>query len=218
MQSRGEYTVIEATDGAGKTTAADIVAERLRNIHGREVIRLDEPDSAYNADGEILVPIASEIRRIVKDGSLERSPITNVLLFTAQRRENWLQAIKPSIESGVDVVSARNYFSTIVYQGSEGVSEFAIRLLTRYATDKRYMKPDNLFFLDIKDEDERLRRINNRGPLDKPDTFESKNHEFQTSVANGYRELAKKRGAKPIFTDTLAPEEVAEIILDEMLN
>ncbi len=62
---RGRQILIEGTDGTGKTTVANLVADRLRE-QGREVIRVDEPDSAKNEEGDILVPIATEVRDILK--------------------------------------------------------------------------------------------------------------------------------------------------------
>jgi len=211
MENRGKYIVIEGGDGTGKSTVANLVAEKLRN-DGRDVIRVDEPDSAKNDLNEPLVPIASELRRIIKDGSLGRTALTNILLFTAQRRENWLQATKPALDSGIDVVSARNYWSTEVYQGyGEGYNRHIIRGLTRFAVGKEYMRPDYTFILDLDDEVERQKRIASRGNLETPDTFESRDDDFQNKLLTGYRKLARKNGVRPIMS-TKPPTAIADEI------
>lgn len=193
MSERGNYIVIEGSDGTGKSTVANLVAEQLRE-DGREVIRVDEPDSAFDKAGEVLVPIASELRRIIKDGSLGRTALTNVLLFTAARRENWLQVSQPALEQGIDVVSARNYWSTLVYQGyGEGFDLNTITELTQLSVGERYMHPDYGFILDLNDEEERQKRIANRGALETPDTFESKGDDFQARLQAGYTSIARER-------------------------
>lgn len=215
-QERGRQILIEGTDGTGKTTVANLVADRLRD-QGREVIRVDEPDSAKNEAGDILVPIAGEIRGILKNGALARSALTNALLFTAQRRENWLQAIEPAIAAGTDVVKARDYLSTLVYQGyGEGFSRPTINLLTRFAVGRAYMNPDFTFILDLDDEKERLRRIESRGELGVPDTFESMDDAFQQRLIDGYRAIARKKRIKPIMA-TRPPDEIADSIISRLV-
>ena len=186
---QGKYIVIEGTDGTGKSTQVERLAERLEGS-GLEVVQFHEPDG---------VEISGEIRSIIKNGSLARSAFTNLLLFSASRRENWLQSGLPVLERGGWVVSARDYTSTLAYQGyGEGLDIDMINHVTAISTDERYMNPDTTLILDIDDEAERAKRIGQRGELENPDTFESKDSEFQLRVQNGYREIARKRGLKII--------------------
>ena len=181
----GNYIVIEGTDGTGKSTQVERLAARF-DAMGREVVQFHEPGG---------VEIANEIRSVIKNGDLARSAFTNLLLFTASRRENWLQTGLPVLERGGVVVSARDYTSTLAYQGyGEGLDVDMITDVTRMATDERYMNPDTTIILDIEDEQERERRIARRGELENPDTFESKDAEFQLRVREAYRDIARKRG------------------------
>ena len=210
MNRLGTYIVIEGTDGTGKSTQAEILVKRLQG-EGHVVAQFHEPDG---------VPIAHELRRIIVDGTLERSALTNALLFTAARRENWLQHGLSVLEQGGYVVTTRNYYSTLAYQAvAEGLNrgntqnediEY-IEALTRDATDERYMTPDFAFMLDIEDEDERSRRIAQRGELTTPDTFESRNTTFQKKVIEGYRIIAKRKGL-PMISAVQSPEEIASQI------
>lgn len=95
----GHRIVIEGTDGTGKTTIANMVAWRLRQ-NGLRVIRVDEPDSATDENGTILAPAASELRKIIKNGTIERTPAANVTLFTAARLANWLTVTRPALQQG----------------------------------------------------------------------------------------------------------------------
>ena len=214
MAERSQYIVIEGSDGTGKSTVANLVADQLRN-EGRQVIRVDEPDSAYNEAGEVLVPIASELRRIIKDGSLGRTALTNVLLFTASRRENWLQVSQPALEQGIDVVSARNYWSTLVYQGhGEGFDLDTITNLTHMSVGDEYMKPDHGFILDLNDEEERKKRIANRGALETPDTFESKGDDFQAKLRAGYLAVALEYGLPIIDVKNKSRQALTEEVIE----
>jgi dTMP kinase len=197
----GKRIIIEGTDATGKSTVADALAERFRE-HGRTVLRIDEPDSAKNEQGATLVPIAAELRKIIKDGSLARSGLTNVLMFSASRRENWMQQSRPALAQGSDVIQARSSRSSEIYQGYvEGVDLELIRYITLLSTDAQYTHPDLEVILDLDDEIERARRLAARGPLETPDTFESRGDDFQQKLLEGYRLLAEKENVPIILVD-----------------
>lgn len=180
----GKYLVIEGNDGTGKSTQIELLGEYL-NSQGIETFIVHEPDGPG---------ISSEIRKLLKNGHFERQPSTNLLLFTASRHEMWQQA-KRELESGKWVLSARNYFSTIAFQGyGEGLSIQTIIDTTRTYTDEHYMNPDYAFILRIDSSDEREKRINKRGAVEHPDTFESRGEDFQSKVEAGYGSIAEDFG------------------------
>ena len=120
-------------------------------------------------------------------------------LFSAARRELWQEKIAPALGQGATVLSARNYFSTFAYQGGgEGLDNEHIRAITSLFTHPRYMTPDHIVILTLEDENERARRINERAVLETPDTFESKDHNFQTRVNRAYVELAHKHAIQTL--------------------
>lgn len=212
IHKEGKYVVIEGTDGTGKSTQVEMLADRLQE-RSIETVQFHEPDG---------VEIASEIRSVIKNGNLARSAFTNVLLFTASRRENWLQKGLPVLQRGGWVLSARDYTSTLVYQGlSEGLelgktTEEDLTLIediTLMASDIRYLNPDHKIILDIDDEEERAERIAARGEIENPDTFESRGETFQNSVIEGYRKIANRRNI-PI----ISAEQSLESIHDQIWN
>ena len=189
---QGKYIVIEGHEGTGKTSQVGRICQRLKQT-GREVVELTEPGSA---------PIAQELRTIIKNATLERDALTNLLLFTAARRETWRQTTKPALERGAWVVAGRNWYSTLAIQGyAESVDIATIEEVTRQFTEERYIHPDSVFILSMHNEAERQTRLEKRGLPAVADTFESRDAQFQDSIHKGYEIIAKERKAVVIEAD-----------------
>lgn len=200
------YIVIEGQDGTGKSTQARLLKEHFEK-QGKEVVVMDEPD------GDL--PQAHDIHDLIvvrgKDYNME--PMTNVLLFTAARYELWRKIAEPVLKNGGVVISARNWWSTLAYQGyGEGVSRNKIIKLTHESLPEKYVNPDKGFVLTVSDE-VRLARQDSRGK--KKETFESKPDEFQQKVNNAYPKIAKEFGLK-IIDASGTIEEVFDLILREL--
>lgn len=186
MAKLGKYIVFEGPDGVGKTTQANELEAYFKSI-GSKVLQVNEPGG---------MPIGNAIRAILLDKSLDREPITNLLLFTANRHELWFKIIKPALEKGINVISSRNYWSSIAYQGyGEGMDTAFIRSITAMHTEEDYMSPNYGIILDFKNEAERQRRLEARGETD---LFESKPSKFQSNVKKGYAEIAKHHNIKVV--------------------
>ncbi len=180
----GRYIVIEGHDGTGKSTQVSEIRKKLLD-RGIDSIEFHEPAGSSIADA---------IRTIIKNGDLERDALTNMLLFNAARHDIWTNKAIPALKNGKWVITARNFYSTLAYQGyGEGLDLDLIETVTHLSTDERYMNPDFATILDLDDETERARRIGERGKLNNPDTFESKNNTFQSIVRMGYMKIAQNR-------------------------
>lgn len=189
MAKHGKYVVIEGNDGTGKSTQVELLAQWLQAEKGIESFIVHEPAGT---------PTADAIREIIKNGSLERTALTDVLLFTASRHEIWQQATK-ELQQGKWVLSARNYLSTEAYQGyGDGVDREQIRTLTRRFVGEDYFTPDHTIILALTSENERKKRIARRGELENPDTFEMRGDDFQMRVNQAYLQIAHDRGITPI--------------------
>ncbi|MDN5819444.1 MAG: dTMP kinase [bacterium] len=209
METRGKYIVIEGHDGTGKSTQVKRLTEYL-NQSGQPAIMIEEPGSD---DPELTTPVAAYLRQVIKNANLERAPEIDVALFSAARRELLQQKIIPNLAKGVFVLSARNYLSTLAYQGGgDGVSAEEIADTTRLFTDETYMNPDIMVVLTLDDTSERLRRIDGRGELENPDTFESKGDDFQTKVDQAYLSLAEQYDI-PVIDATQTVDAVYQDLL-----
>lgn len=189
---QGFYIVGEGNDGTGKSTQIDLLAAYLAKEFKLETCVMHEPDGS---------PISSEIRTIIKNGDLERSPMTNLLLFTASRYETWFREALPVLKRGGVVLSARNYVSSEIYQGiTEGLGVQYVHGVTAAFMDSRYMSPDLTIVFELEDHN-RQKFIEQRGKIEHPDTFESRGDEFQAKVNAGYAQVAAERGYPTINAD-----------------
>lgn len=107
----GVFISFEGIDGSGKSTQA-------RRLHatfeaeGRAAILTREPGGS---------PGAEEIRALVLEGAADRwSPETELLLFTAARRDHLERTIRPALAAGQVVICDRFADSTRMYQGLRG--------------------------------------------------------------------------------------------------
>ena len=174
------YIVIEGQDGTGKSTQARLLEEHFKKL-GKEVVVMEEPD------GDL--PQAHDIHDMILTRGYDLEPLTNVLLFTAARVELWRKIAEPVLKRGGVVISARNYWSTLAYQGyGEGVSRSKIIKITKEIMPEKYCHPDYGFIMTVSDK-VRLERQGTRGKA--TETFEAKPNEFQQRVNAAYPKIAK---------------------------
>lgn len=108
MSGQGYFLSFEGIDGSGKSTQARLLAEYLKSC-GRNVVFTREPGGS---------PGAEDIRKLVLEGDADRwSPETELLLFTAARRDHLERLILPALDAGQIVISDRYVDSTRIYQG-----------------------------------------------------------------------------------------------------
>ncbi|MBR3115985.1 dTMP kinase [Candidatus Saccharibacteria bacterium] len=175
------YIVIEGQDGTGKSTQAELLRKHYE-AQGKEVVMLEEPD------GDL--PQAHDLHDMILTRGYNLEPLTNVLLFTAARVELWKKIAEPILKRGGIVISARNYWSTLAYQGyGEGVSRSKIIRITKDLLPDKYVHPDYGFILTVSDK-VRLARQQHRGKA--TETFEAKPSEFQQKVNAAYPKIAKE--------------------------
>jgi dTMP kinase len=104
----GLFISLEGIDGSGKSTQGRHLAEALR-ARGHAVTLTREPGGS---------PGAEEIRRLVLEGATDRwSAETEILLFTAARRDHLEKTIRPALARGEVVITDRFADSTRIFQG-----------------------------------------------------------------------------------------------------
>ena len=102
------FISFEGIDGSGKSTQARLLVAALREV-GYDVVHTREPGGSAGAE---------EIRSLVLEGDPDRwSAETEILLFTAARRDHLEKTIRPALADGKIVICDRFADSTRVFQG-----------------------------------------------------------------------------------------------------
>ncbi|MCB1372348.1 MAG: dTMP kinase [Rhodobacteraceae bacterium] len=195
----GRLITFEGIDGSGKSTQLRALGAHMRE-RGLEVVETREPGGA---------PGAETIRRLLVEGEPGRwSPETEVLLFTAARRDHLERTITPALDRGATVICDRFADSTRVYQGAvRGDLRAMVDALHRIAIG---LEPDLTLILDIDPEVAR-RRGAERGGVE--DRFERFGAEFQHRLRDGFLALAREFPERcRIVPADGPPEAVAERI------
>jgi dTMP kinase len=197
----GLFISLEGIDGSGKSTQARRLAEHMR-ARGRDVVLTREPGGA---------PGAEEIRRLLVEGDPARwSPETEILLFTAARRDHLERTIRPALTAGRDVVTDRFADSTRVYQGAtRGDLRGLVDTIHAAAIG---VEPDLTLILDM-DPAVALGRGLARGSGE--DRFEEFGLAFQEKLRAGFLALAGEAPARCRVIDASAePDAVAARIAE----
>jgi len=128
--SEGILIVIEGIDGAGKTSVSKEVTRRLEDL-GFKAIYTYEPYTQF-------------IVNVVNEYWSEIDPVVQTLLMAADRYYHISKVILPYMSSGYVVISDRYYYSSLAYQGAQGVD-----LQWILDVNKFVVKPKLAVYLDV---------------------------------------------------------------------
>jgi dTMP kinase len=180
--TRGRFIALEGPDGAGKSSVAAHLAQRL-SAEGHAVRPTREPGGTR---------LGEQVRAILLDtAAVARGPESDALLFNAARSQLVREVIRPALERGEVVVCDRFAASTLAYQGyGSGVDLGVLRDLEALATGG--LRPDLVILLDVPVAVGLARR--GRGDPDALTRFEDEaRHDvgFHERVRAGYLDLAR---------------------------
>lgn len=195
--SAGLFVSFEGIDGSGKSTQARMLHDHLV-ASGRDAVLTREPGGS---------PGAEEIRALVLNGPPDRwSPETELLLFTAARRDHMERIVQPSLTAGRVVICDRFADSTRMYQGLRGPG---LRARVDALHDLMIgQEPDLTVLVDI-DAETGLSRALERGGEGR---FEAFGQDMQARMRSGFLALAEEfphrfavidgaRGAEAVAAD-----------------
>ncbi len=200
---RGLFVTFEGIEGSGKTTLAKRTSAHLTG-EGYNAILTREPGGTE---------IGREIRRLLLDP--ENSgihPVTELLLYFADRSEHVRKVISPALKRGDIIICDRFSDSTIAYQGfGRGIDIDMLNDLDRIASDG--VKPDLTFVFDL---DVRT-GLGRNMLINKSDRFEMEEIAFHERVRKGYLRIAEQEPDRIRVIDALQPldsvwEEIRVII------
>ena len=200
MTPLSRFISFEGIDGSGKSTQARLLAEVL-SARGQEVMLTREPGGS---------PGAEEIRRLVLEGDPDRwSPQTEMLLFTAARRDHLERTILPALAAGRIVICDRFADSTRMYQGLRGEGLRAqVDALHALMIGR---EPDLTLLIDMDPGVGLARALGRQGGEERFETF---GHELQARMRQGFLELARAHPERIVVIDGSRPvDEVAADVL-----
>ncbi|EOX3351277.1 dTMP kinase [Vibrio cholerae] len=174
-----KFIVIEGLEGAGKSSAIQVVVETLQQNGIDRITRTREPGGTV---------LAEKLRALVKEEhpGEELQDITELLLVYAARVQLVENVIKPALARGEWVVGDRHDMSSQAYQGGgRQIAQSTMQSLKQTALGN--FKPDLTLYLDI-DPKLGLERARGRGELDR---IEKMDISFFERARERYLELAK---------------------------
>ncbi len=201
-KTTAKFITFEGIDGCGKSTQAKLFREWVIS-EGSEAILVREPGGTK---------VSESIREILLNRkNLELVERTEALLMTASRAQLTKEAILPSLEQGIWVITDRYADSTLAYQGGgRGLSVEWLKQLNDFATYS--LKPDLTFFVDVSPEEGQKRRSG----VD--DRIESAGLALQQKVREQYLMLAKEYPKRIIILDGTASMEIIQSRIQEEIK
>ena len=195
----GRFLSFEGVDGSGKSTQARLLADALRTA-GQQVTLTREPGGSAGAE---------EIRRLVLEGNPDRwSPETEILLFTAARRDHLEKTIRPALLRGDIVITDRFADSTRMYQGiSRGDLAATVDRLHALMIG---VEPDLTFLIDI-DPALGLSRAQSRAGSEM--RFEDMGLDLQRRMRAGFLTLAAHTPRFAVINGDRDPTAIAADVL-----
>ena len=172
----GKFITIEGIDGAGKSSAREVVITTLENA-GFEAVPTREIGGT---------DMGEAIRELVLSKNSDIVSDAEVLLMFAARIQHLEQVIYPNLEAGRWVVCDRFTDSTYAYQGG-GRSVGASRIAEIEQWTQGSFRPDLtlLFDVGIETAQHRIKQI------DDLDRFEIEAQDFHSRVRTAYLNIAK---------------------------
>jgi dTMP kinase len=227
----GFFVVIEGIEGSGKSTQADLLAQRLRES-GRPVVLTFEPGAtALGARlRSLLLGIGGHASGVAEDAFLpperagsrtgEHNPteicgVAELFLYLADRAQHVEEVLLPSLQARKIVICDRFNDSTIAYQGAgRGLGMQQIAELCKFASYG--LEPDLVIVLDL-DPETAISRLDRREQPSR-DRIEGEPIEFHRRVREAYLTLAESGGDRYWVVDasndpgTVAHEVHAEVV------
>ena len=193
MRDKGYFISFEGIDGSGKSTQIQRLADFLRSL-SFDIVVTREPGGSVGGE---------EIRKLLLQGDVDRwSAETEILLFTAARRDHLERIILPAMKNGQIVICDRFTDSTRMYQGMRGPK--LKKLVDMLDKEVIGHDPDLTILIDI-DPEIGLRRAKSRETVE--ERFEDFGLELQKKMRKGFLDLSKQFSNRISVIDGLQSED-----------
>ncbi len=202
----GTLITFEGIDGSGKSTQLRLLANFLR-AQGSEVLTTREPGGT---------PVGLRLRAALLDARGQVDPLTELLVFAADRAQHVRRVLRPALEAGQIVLSDRYADATVAYQGAgRGFSPELITEIVRLATEG--LKPDLTLLFDLPVFESIARTRRRADGKHKGDRLDAEDHEFHKRVRNAYLRIAAAEPERFRIVDTIGSVEETHVQIKEMV-
>jgi dTMP kinase len=202
----GTFITFEGIDGSGKSTQLRLLTNFLRS-RACDLIVTREPGGT---------PLGLRLRAALLDAHEQVDPLTELLVFAADRAQHVRRLLCPSLESGKIVISDRYADATVAYQGAgRGFSPDLISKIVQLATED--LKPDLTLLFDLSVEAclERTRRRTEG--KNKGDRLDAENYDFHARVRDQYLKIAMAEPDRVKIVDTSGSVEDTHARVKEII-
>lgn len=177
----GTFITCEGIDGSGKSTQLRLLNNSLK-ARGCRVLITREPGGT---------PLGLRLRATLLDAQETVEPLTELLVFAADRAQHVRRVVIPTLETGAVVISDRYADATVAYQGAgRGFSRELIEQMVQLATGG--LVPDLTLLFDVSVTESQMRTQRRSNKVSKPDRLDVENSEFRDRVRAAYLEIAAR--------------------------
>lgn len=193
----GTFITFEGIDGSGKTTQLRLLNNFLRS-KGCNALLTREPGGTK---------LGLRLREVLLDATEEVDPLTELLVFAADRAQHVRRVLVPALEQGQVVISDRYADATVAYQGGgRGFSPELISQIVQLATGG--LKPDLTLLFDVSIDDATTRTTRRKfAARDARDRLDIEKAEFHARVRDAYLRIANAEPERVKVIDTSGPVE-----------
>ena len=209
----GTFITFEGIDGSGKSTQLRLLHNYLR-ANGWNPLVTREPGGT---------PVGLRLRAALLDATEEVDPLTELLVFAADRAQHVRRVIRPALEAGQVVISDRYADATIAYQGGgRGFPQELISEIVYLATEG--LKPDLTVLFDVSIEESThrtTRRSTGKNSANKAgrDRLDIEDAAFHTRVREAYLVIANAEPERVKVVDASGPvEQTQERVKDVIVS
>ena len=175
----GTFITFEGIDGSGKSTQLRLLASHLKLL-GYDVVCTREPGGT---------PLGIRLRAALLDSQEHVDPLTELLVFAADRAQHVRILLRPALESGRVVLSDRYADATVAYQGAgRGFSPDLISEIVELATEG--LKPELTLLFDLSVSEGGRRTKKRTADRQETDRLDAEDVEFHTRVRAAYLSIA----------------------------
>ena len=206
----GTFITFEGIDGSGKSTQLRLLDKFLR-ANGCDALLTREPGGT---------PLGLRLRAALLDATEEVDPLTELLVFAADRAQHVRRVLRPALAAGRVAISDRYADATVAYQGAgRGFAPELISRIVELATEG--LKPDLTLLFDVSIQESTARttrRSTSRSTAKTPrDRLDIEHADFHARVRDAYLQIALAEPERVKLIDSSGPVEKTQARVKEVI-